>query len=279
MPARPLPQPVVRARLRRGAITAALISAAAAIAPGPARAALIPAPGPWPTNVSGATNPLLGTPLALNGTNATANAQLRVWLPSARRRLTTVTRTVGQATVVRGQLRSRDTKLPIGAATLTVAIQNVYAPTEWTAITTVHTNRNGDLRTVIGPGYHRRVALLYYPTATATSPIFSRRLLIRAKSRVMLRRPVHTGRRYRFDGQVSAGAVPVPPAGLLIALQVRNRSGKWITARLRRTTASGRFRIRYTFTNPAALKIRIAVPAQSGWALYAGYSARRSIHP
>ena len=272
-----MPSPLPR--LRRGACAAALAAAALAWLPATAGAALIPAPGPWPTNVAGATNPLVGTPFLLNGGHATANAELRVWLPDRARRRTAITRTVGQYTTIRGRLRNRDDRHSISGATLIVAVQNVYSPADWTAATTVKTNRRGDFRTVLGPGYHRRAALLYYPSVSTGSPIFSRRLLIRARSRVVLERPFHRGRSYRFDGQVSAGIAPIPPAGLLVALQVRNRSGNWVSARLRRTTASGRFRIRYTFPTRTRLNVRVALPSQSGWALYAGYSRVRPIRP
>lgn len=276
MPSRPLP------RSRRRAVAAAAAAVATAVGVGlaaSADAALIPPPGPWPANVVGATNPLVGTPFAFNGSHATANARLRVWLPFHGRRLTGVTRTAGQKIVVRGRLRNRDDRHSIAGATLTLVAQNnVYTP-DWTTVANVRTNRRGDFRAVLPPGYHRRAAVIYYPSIDATSPVFSRRLLVRAKSRVDLARPVHKGRAYRFDGRVSAGAVPPPAGGLLVALQVRNRSGNWVTARLRRTTASGRFRIRYTFPTRARLNVRIAAPSQSGWPLYAGYSPVRRIRP
>lgn len=109
--------------------------------------------------------------------------------------------------------------------------------------------------------------------------MFSRRLLLRASGRVVLDKPFHKRRAYRFDGQVSAAGVTPPPTGLLIALQVRNRSGNWITARLRRTTASGRFRIRYTFPNASSLRVRLLAPSQTAWPLYAGRSHTYAIRP
>lgn len=271
MPSPPLP------RALSALVVALALSAAAA--PSSASAALIPPPGPWPTNVTGASNPLVGTPFAFNGGHATPNADLRVWLPSRHKRLTTVTRAVGQYTTIRGRLRNRDDHHSISGATLIVAVNNVYAPADWSAVTTARTNRRGDFRVVLGPGYHRRVGILYYPTVASTSPVFSRRLLIRARSRVTLGRPFRKERAYRFDGQVSAGVAPIPGGGLTIALQVRNRSGKWVSARLARTAPSGRFRIRYTFPSPTSLTIRVLVPAQTGWALYAGHSRKWTIHP
>jgi hypothetical protein len=275
-----LSQPLPRSRRgTRAAAAAALATVTVIGVPANASAGLIPAPGPWPTNVAGATNPLVGTPFVLNGGHATANAALRVWLPDGRQRRNAITRTVGQHVTIRGRLLNRDDRHSISGATLVVAVQNVYMPGDWTAVGTVRTNRRGGFRTVLGPGYHRRAALLYYPNVAAVAPISSRRVLIRARSRVVLARPFHRGRSYRFDGQVSAGAVLVPISGLLVALQVRNRNGNWVSARLRRTGPSGRFHIRYRFPTRARLYVRIAAPSQSGWALYAGYSRVRQIRP
>jgi hypothetical protein len=277
MPTPPLPRPhhVCRAAGCLAIALAALTGAASTSAD----AKLIPPPGPWPTTVTGATNPLIETPFSTNGGNATPNASLRVWLPFGGQRLTAITRAVGQYTVVRGQLRNRDTHRAISGATLTVAVQNVYAPAAWTTLMSTRTNRRGDFRADLGPGYHRRVAILYYPTINSVAPIFSRRLLIRAQSQVALGKPFHQGRTYRFDGQVSAGFVPIPSGGLTIALQVRNRSGRWVSARLARTNALGRFRIRFTFPSATTLAVRVLVPAQNDWALYAGQSRTWVIHP
>jgi hypothetical protein len=274
----PLPTPSRRSRRCASAIVPIVL--AGGLAPAAAHAAIIPPPGPWPTNVTGATNPLIGTPFQFNRDQASSNAQMRVWLPSRGRRRTAVTRIVGQTTVVRGQLRNLDNRRAIAGATLTLAVQNVYTP-EWVASGNVRTNRRGDFRAVLPAGYHRRVGVLYYAAINTASPLFSRRLLIRAKSRVDLARPYHKrgSRKYRFGGQVSAGAVAVPSSGLLIAFQVRNRRGNWITARLARTTASGRFRIRYTFPTFGALRVRVRVPSQTGWALYAGASRVRYVSP
>lgn len=277
MPSQPLPRS--RRTAYAAATAVAFAAGAALVAPATAGAGLIPPPGPWPTDVAGATNPLVGTPFILNGGHATPNAELRVWLPNRGRRRHAITQTVGRSTTIRGRLRNRDNRRSISGATLTVAVQNAYSSGQWTAVSTVRTNRRGEMRAVLAPGYHRRAALLYYPNIATVSPVFSRWLLIRARGRVALKRPFHRGRAYRFDGHVSAGVVPIPARGLLIALQVRNRSGNWVSARLRRTTASGRFRIRYRFPTRARLKVRIAAPSQNDWPLYAGYSRIRTIRP
>jgi hypothetical protein len=266
----------LRARVLRAAAT---LSAIGLLAPAAASAALIPPPGPWPTDIAGATNPLAGTPSPFNGAGAGANADLDVWFRSGHQRRNSLTVTVGRDLIVRGHLSNRDTRHSIAGATVTLAAQNVYAP-EWTLLTNLVTDRKGNFAAQVGPGYHRRLAAIYYPEANTASPVFSRRLLVRANSRVTLARPFHRRRAYRFDGQVSGGDyLPVPTSGLLIALQVRNRTGNWITARIAKTTVSGRFRIRYTFPTAARLTVRVLVPAQNGWALYAGHSPDRRIHP
>jgi len=152
---------------------------------------------------------------------------------------------------------------------------------EWIASGSTRTNRRGHFARVLSAGYHRRVAVLYYAEINTATPLFSRRLLVRAKSHVHLAQPYHQrhSRKYRFDGQVSAGAVPIPSPGLLIALQVRNRRGNWVTARLARTTASGRYRIRYAFPTFAPLRVRVRAPSQSGWPLYAGVSRIGHVRP
>jgi len=277
-PASPPPKRPPSARRRQLAGAALAAGALSALAPCTAPAAIIPAPGPWPTNIIGAANPLIGTPFALNGSNATVNADLRIWLPHGGQRRGAVTRTVGDSTVIRGRLRNRDTRRSIAGATLTLAAQDVYTP-DWNAVANTRTNRHGNFRVVLGPGYHRRVGVIYYPSVTAVSPLYSRRLLIRAKTRVVLAAPYHKRRAYRFDGQVSAGVLPIPSTGLLIALQVRNRRGNYVTARLQRTTANGRFRIRYTFPTRNPLRVRVFVPAQTDWAIFAGTSRARYILP
>jgi len=270
-----------RARLsgRRRLLCGALLTAsAAAVAPAAASAALIPPPGPWPTDIVGAANPLTGTPFGSNGAHATGNADLEFWLPVGRHRPDSLTTTPTKNVVVQGQLRNRDNHHSIAGATVTLATQNVYAP-EWTTLINLVTDRKGRFAAQVGPGYHRRFGVIYYPAVTSSAPIYSRRVLVRARSSVTLTRPYHQGRAYRFDGQVRGGIAPVPATGLLIALQVRNRSGNWITARLAKTTASGRFRVRYRFPRSASLTVRIAAPSQTGWALYAGHSNRWTIRP
>jgi hypothetical protein len=249
------------------------LASSVAIAPSPTAAAgLIPAPGPWPAPIAGAANPLTGTPNALNGASATPNAQLRVWLVVGGRTRTAIIRRLGDRTVVRGELRDRDTHRAISGATLTLVAQDVYFG-QWVAVGNVRTSRRGQFRAVLPEtARHLRVAVIYYPAVTSALPIFSRRLLIRTGSRVWLAKPHGERRAVRFCGRVGGG--PVPASGLLVALQVRNSFGRWVTARLVRTRPDGRYRVGYRFPRGGRLTVRVLAPGrQPGWPLYAGASA------
>lgn len=263
-------RPVTR-RLLAAALAAGTV---AVFSPVSAHAGLIPPASPWPAPVAGATNPLIGTRFVLNGGYATANASLRVWLPVGGKQRTKITRTIGERTVLRGQLHNRDTRRAIRGATVTVAAESVYGG-GWVALGNLRTDRDGLFRVTLPPGGSARAAILYWPTVNASAPVYSRRLLVRASGRVNLARP-YSGkhRSFRFDGRVSGA--PIPPSGLLVALQVRNRHGNWVTARLDRTNSAGRYRVRYRFTS-GRLTVRVRVPAQTGWPLFGGESQPRHI--
>jgi hypothetical protein len=253
---------------------AALAAAATASTPAPARAELLPPPGPWPTPVAGAVNSLAGTPVALNGVHATQNASLRVWLAFRGARRTAVTRAVGGLTVIRGRLRNRDDRHSISGATLQLAAQLVDRG-DWFIAGNAHTNRRGEFRAVLPTGPTHRIAALYWPTATSTSPIYSRRLLVRATARVRLTTSMLRGRRIVYRGHV-VGA-PIPPGGLVVAAQVRN-GRSWATVRIVRTLASGRFTARYRFKHPERrYQVRALVPTQPSWPLYSGHSQPRLV--
>lgn len=249
----------------------------AAIALAPAAAAsLIPPVGPWPAPVTGAANPLAGSRYVLNGAQATANARLRIWLSTGRRTRVAITRAVGDRTVVRGELRNRDTRRAISGATLTLVAEDVWAD-QWVALGNVQTSRRGRFRAVLpATARHLRVAVVYYPAVTSTVPVYSRRVLVRSRAVVWLGRPHRARRAVRFHGRVGGG--PVPAGGLLVALQVRNSFARWVTARLARTRSDGRYRLAYRFPRSSRLTVRVRVPGgQPGWPLYAGASARIAI--
>jgi hypothetical protein len=207
-------------RIARATVLGCLTVIAAASA---AAASLVPPVGPWPAPVTGAANPLAGSVYVLNGAQATANARLRIWLPVSGSARVAITRPVGDRTVVRGDLRNRDTRRAISGATLALVAEDVHAG-QWVAIGNVQTSRRGRFRAVLPvTARHLRVAVVYYPAVTSTLPVYSRRVLVRSSARVWLGRPHRVRRTVRFHGRVTGG--PVPVDGLLVALQVRNSSG------------------------------------------------------
>lgn len=253
-------------------LIALALASTAAIAPARAAAGLIPPVGPWPMPITGAANPLAGSPYVLNGSHATANAQLRSWLVVGGRAQTAITRRVGDRTVVGGELRNGDTRRAISDATLTLVAEDVYSG-QWIAIGNLRTSQRGRFRGVLPvTARHLRVAVIYYPAVTSMLPIYSQRLLVRTSARVWLATSHAKRRTVDFFGRVSGG--PVPASGLLVALQVRNNLGRWVTARLVRTRADGRYQSRYRFPRCGRLTVRALVPGrQPGWPLYAGASA------
>jgi hypothetical protein len=270
--------------VRRASIALVAVVGAAVVPASPAGADLIPPPSAWPVPVTGATNPLAGTAFTFNGGQATANAKLQVWLPVGRDHRKAITRTIGRRTAVGGRLTNRDTRHAINGATVTLAAQVVYGG-DWIAVAHVHTDRHGHFRAVLPPGHNRRVAVLYWPAVDSPGPVYSRRLLVRASSRVSLSTRT-TGRSVLFRGRVSGDprspsggpAAPIPSGGLLVAIQVRNNRGNWVTARLTRTGNGGRFRVRYRFGS-GAFSVRALAPAQTAWPLYGGHSSVRIIRP
>ena len=265
-------------RLEQVFAFAATAAVACSVAVAPAASAGLIAPAdPWPAPVAGAANPLIGTPYVLNGGHATANARLRLWLPARRVARVAITRAVGDRTVVRGELRNRDMHRAIGGATLTLVAEDVNVG-RWVAIGNVRTSRRGRFRGVLPvTARHLRVAALYYPAVTSAVPVFSRRVLVRSGARVWLGVPHCVRRMVRFHGRL--GGAPVPAGGLVVALQVRNGFGRWVTARLGRTRPDGRYRVAYRFPRAARLLVRVRVPGgQPGWALFAGASAPTRIH-
>ncbi|MGH2943955.1 MAG: hypothetical protein ACRDLN_14395, partial [Solirubrobacteraceae bacterium] len=238
-----------------------------------ADANLLPPPGPWPAPVVGATNPLLGSPFTDNGGYASAQASLRVWLPSGRQRRAAITQTIGRRTVVRGRLRDRISRRSISGATVQLATQNVEGA-EWYLVGVARTNRKGRFRALLPAGPTRRAAVLYWPFASSLTPVYSKRLLVRASARVSLRISAR-GRSALFRGTVSGDVIPA--GGLVVAAQVRNGDA-WVSVRLVRTDANGRFRARYRFKyRNRRFVVRATAPSQPGWRLYSGSSGRRSI--
>lgn len=254
----------------RVAVTLAT-SVAVGVSADVADARLLAPAGSWPTAVA-APNPVAASPSMLNGAHASANASLRVWLPKANARLTVIRRRIGGRTVVRGRLQNRDTRRSISAATVQLVAQPAGPSSTggWSLVDVARTTRKGTFRAVLPAGATRRVAVVYWPTAVSPTPVFSRRLLVRATARVYLKTSMLPGRRMIVRGRVSGAAIPA--GGLLVAAQVRN-GRRWATIRLVRSRQSGRFVARYRFKyRGRGYVVRALAPSQPAWPLYSGHS-------
>lgn len=250
---------LIRTHIAAAAVASALCVAA------PASAGLIPPPGTAPSPAATA-NPIAGTTTAINGTNGGVGVRWHIGF--GKRYRTAVTQTSGRTSVLRGVLTNDFNDNPVAGAALTVITQPAGS-NDWAPAAATVTSRTGRFRAVLPPGGHRRVAVTYWPTNASTFPIVSRRVLVRVRSRVWLGQPRRSGRATRFRGMVSGA--PIPPGGVLVALQVHNNQGDWLTIRLTKTLPSGRFVIRYRMPR-GAFKVRVMVPAQPLFGLYAGRS-------
>ena len=85
-------------------------------------------------------------------------------------------------------------------------------------------------------------------------------------------RRLTNGQSVRFSGKLRA--LPAPPAGKLIELQVV-LSGRWQTFRTTRTQADGSWAIRYQFRRTCGVlgyRFRARLPAEAGYAFQTGYT-------
>lgn len=256
---------------------AALTAAVTVFAtPAAAHAALMGPPGPWPTPITAAPNPLTGTAYTANGSWATPTAKPRLWWTQGRRNHTARLVPVGRVVRVSGQLRNRERNRAISGATVQIVTQPA-AGGDWTLTATTRTNRRGRFTARIPAGLTRRVAALYWPTNTAPTPTYSRRLQLRATARLWFSAR-SIGRRVIWRGTVSGdprtgeAGPTIPPAGLLVAVQVRNSTGRWVTARLTRAAPDGRWFVEDRLPR-GRWTARAYLPAQATWDLYGGYSA------
>lgn len=236
----------------------------------------LPPGAPWPGPVAGAENPLAQLGAANNGTSATAEARVKVWL-ARDRNASVVTRRIGARTYLHGRLYNKNDRHGIARAGIFI-VREVTDHPGWTVATIVGTNRHGVFRFRIPRGPSRRFAAIYWPHSVSVVPIYSRRLTLRSSSRVTL--AVRRGRHgiVRFSGRVSGAAIPV--GGLLVNIQVANR-GTWPSVRTVHTAPNGRFFGRYRFTGrrPSGFVVRAQVLRQTGWRLYTASSRLIRIHP
>ena len=81
-----------------------------------------------------------------------------------------------------------------------------------------------------------------------------------------------------FRGRVAS--LPLPPAGKLVELQVRQPSGEWTTFRTLRTDTQGRWTMRYRFQRTechTTYRLRARIPAEGGYPFAEGRSRIRKV--
>jgi hypothetical protein len=124
----------------------------------------------------------------------------------------------------------------------------------------------------------RTIRFLYAGTPTMLPSEGQVGLLTSAASTLRARpRRLSNGQSVRFGGRVRA--LPVPPAGKLVELQVV-LSGRWQTFRTARTGADGKWAIRYHFRRTCGLlryRFRARLPAEAGYAFQTGYTRPVSV--
>jgi hypothetical protein len=92
------------------------------------------------------------------------------------------------------------------------------------------------------------------------------------------RRRLPNGGRLVFRGRVKG--LPLPAAGKLVELQVRQPSGEWTTFRTLRTDAHGRWSLHYRFQLTrchTTYRLRAGIPAEAGYPFADGHTRPRSV--
>jgi hypothetical protein len=92
------------------------------------------------------------------------------------------------------------------------------------------------------------------------------------------RKRLPNGRSVVFRGRVAS--LPLPPAGKLVELQVRQPSGEWTTFRTLRTDTQGRWAMRYRFQRTechTTYRLRARIPAEGGYPFAEGHSRIRKV--
>jgi hypothetical protein len=151
---------------------------------------------------------------------------------------------------------------------------------EWTVLGQVLTNKDGLFSARIPAGASRTVEVFreagdgLAATAAHTNVVVPARVTAKARSA-----RIRNGQSAVFTGQVGG---PIPPGGVLVALEVREPK-RWIpvatTRRWVRTSASGRFRLAYRFRRTFQTSTyRFRVVAAEDSALTYSRGASRSIH-
>jgi hypothetical protein len=225
--------------------------------------------GPWPAPVEGDVNPLLGSTQQFNGFGATADAGISLWIPVDGHKRKVDTRTIGARPTLSGRLANRYVDTPIVGGVVTFA-RELNDRNGWKAVARARTDKHGRFKARMPAGPTRRFAVVYWPTIGSATAVYSRRVQVRSSPKIWFKATSRKRGLVAFKGRVHGAAVP--SGGLLVAIQVANRTN-WTTVRLIRTDGAGRFSARYRFAvRGRRFSVRLHVPRQNGWRLHTGDS-------
>jgi Bacterial Ig domain len=212
-----------------------------------------------------------------NGANASRDVTMTAGFGKKRSR-PRVTIPYGNATLVRGKLKTKDGK-PVTGAVIRIATQILTGSRGYREQRPVSTGQDGGYVYRAPRGPSRRILITYTPFAVDTKPAVVK--LVRMKTRAGLRmnankRSVRRGGRIVFTGRLKGGFVP--RRGVLVSLQGFQRDFGWRTFKTARAR-HGRFKGVYRpqrALHGTTLRFRAAVREQAGypWALGRSRSVR-----
>jgi hypothetical protein len=176
----------------------------------------------------------------------------------------------GQPVVIAGRLENRDGQPVPGAE---IQVLSGSATDQGQLVGTVSTDSAGrflyeaqaDATRTLRFVYGGTLAML--PARDEVSVFVSAASSFRANPRRL-----RNGQSVRFTGRLRA--LPAPPAGKLVELQVV-LSGRWQTFRTTRTAPNGSWAVRYRFRRTCGLlryRFRARLPAEAGYAFQTGYT-------
>jgi hypothetical protein len=181
----------------------------------------------------------------------------------------------GERVVFAGRLENRDGQ-PVPGAEIQVFSSSATAPEQLLGVVT--TDADGRFRYESLADATRAVRFVYRGTPVMLPAQGEVSLLTSADStfRASPRR-LRNGQSVRFTGRLRA--LPTPPAGKLVELQVV-LSGRWQTFRTTRTQADGTWEVRYNFRRTCGLlryRFRARLPAEAGYAFQTGYTRQLGV--
>jgi hypothetical protein len=207
-------------------------------------------------------------------------AELKITSPATRRQRS------AHAFQLRGRLVDADSNA-IGGALLVVESRGYLPKSDsprggWETVGTAVTDAHGAYRFRVPGGPSRTLRVTYYASSIG-SPTAMALLDVVVPAQITARARhtrVRNGKSVVFEGRVAG---PIPGGGLLVFLEARE-PGRWVpaatTQRRVRTSASGRFTLRYRFRrtfSPTSYRFRIVVDEDSAFPHARGVSRSLTI--